>query len=122
MQPDTHYTTSKEKGIKYSDFINRDFKQYVEADLQRSIPSMVDGLKPDQRKILFYAFKKPIIHEIEVAQFSAYVSDVSPYHHGEESLVGIIIGMAQNYVGSNNINLLQPNGQFGTRLMVRYTI
>ena len=25
--------------------------------------------------------------------------------------------MAQNYVGSNNINLLMPNGQFGTRLM-----
>ena len=24
--------------------------------------------------------------------------------------------MAQNFVGSNNINLLEPNGQFGTRL------
>lgn len=25
--------------------------------------------------------------------------------------------MAQDFVGSNNINLLQPIGQFGTRLM-----
>nr|GFB67968.1 DNA topoisomerase 2-like [Tanacetum cinerariifolium] len=35
----------------------------------------------------------------------------------EASLVGNIVGMAQNYVGSNNINLLQPKGQFGTRHM-----
>lgn len=104
---------SNEKHIRYLDFISVDFKQYVEADLQRSIPSMVDGLKPDQRKILFYAFKTPI----KVDEFSAYVFEHSPYHHGEESLVGTIIGMAQNYVGSNNINLLQPNGQYGTRLM-----
>ena len=27
-----------------------------------------------------------------------------------------IINLAQNYVGSNNMNLLQPIGQFGTRL------
>ena len=33
------------------------------------------------------------------------------------SLQGAIVGMAQNFVGSNNINLLQPNGQFGTRIM-----
>ena len=54
--------------------------------------------------------------EIKVAQFSGYVSEHSAYHHGEASLNGAIVNMAQNYVGSNNINLLQPNGQFGTRL------
>lgn len=27
-----------------------------------------------------------------------------------------IVGLAQNFVGSNNINLLMPIGQFGTRL------
>ncbi|PWA76091.1 DNA topoisomerase 2 [Artemisia annua] len=52
-------------------------------------------------------------------QFSAYVFDHSPYDHDEGSLVSTIIGMAQNYVGSNNINLLQPIGLpigvFGTR-------
>nr|GEW86672.1 DNA topoisomerase 2 [Tanacetum cinerariifolium] len=87
------------------------------ADIQRSIPSMVDGLKPHQRKILFYAFRKPIIEEIGVAEFSGYVFQQSPYHQGAATLVGTIIGMAQNFVGSNNINLLQLNGQFGTRLM-----
>lgn len=31
-------------------------------------------------------------------------------------LVSLVIGMAQDFVGSNNINLLVPSGQFGTRL------
>ena len=39
------------------------------------------------------------------------------YHHGEQSLNQTIVSMAQDYVGSNNLNLLQPNGQFGTRLL-----
>lgn len=85
------------------------------ADVQRSIPSMVDGLKPGQRKILFCSFKRNFVKEAKVAQFSGYVSEHSAYHHGEQSLAGTIIGMAQDYVGSNNINLLLPNGQFGTR-------
>jgi DNA topoisomerase II len=62
------------------------------------------------------AFKKNLTTEIKVAQFSGYVSEHSGYHHGEASLNGAIVGMAQNFVGSNNINLLVPSGQFGTRL------
>jgi DNA topoisomerase-2 len=77
---------------------------------------MVDGLKISLRKILYAAFKRKLTHEIKVAQFSGYVSEHSAYHHGEASLNGAIVKMAQNYVGSNNINLLEPNGQYGTRL------
>ncbi len=81
----------------------------------RSIPNMMDGLKTSLRKILYSAFKKRLVSEIKVAQFSGYVSENSCYHHGEMSLNAAIVGMAQNFVGSNNINLLQPLGQFGTR-------
>jgi DNA topoisomerase-2 len=77
----------------------------------------MDGLKISLRKIMFAAFKKGGLKtEIKVAQFSGYVSEHSGYHHGEASLNGAIIGMAQNFVGSNNINLFEPNGQYGTRL------
>ena len=76
----------------------------------------MDGLKISLRKILFSAFKKNLTTEIKVAQFSGYVSENSGYHHGEASLNAAIVGMAQNFVGSNNINLFMPNGQFGTRL------
>ncbi|OVA19386.1 DNA topoisomerase II [Macleaya cordata] len=114
FEPGT-YLDQKEKLIKYSDFVNKELILFSMADLQRSIPSMVDGLKPGQRKILFCSFKRNFVKEAKVAQFSGYVSEHSAYHHGEQSLAGTIIGMAQDYVGSNNINLLQPNGQFGTR-------
>ncbi|KAL5137472.1 DNA topoisomerase 2 [Glycine soja] len=103
------------KYINYRDFVNKELILYSRADLQRSIPSMVDGLKPGQRKILFCSFKKKLFKEIKVGQFIGYVSEHSAYHHGEQSLASTIINMAQDFVGSNNINLLKPNGQFGTR-------
>lgn len=53
---------------------------------------------------------------VQVAQLSAYVAEHSAYHHGETSLASTIVGLAQDFVGSNNINLLFPSGQFGTRL------
>ena len=85
------------------------------ADNVRSIPSMVDGLKPGQRKVLFGSFKRNLKNEIKVAQLSGYISEHTAYHHGEQSLHSTIIGLAQDFVGSNNINLMSPNGQFGTR-------
>jgi DNA topoisomerase-2 len=55
-------------------------------------------------------------HSLQVAQLAGYVSEHSAYHHGESSLQGTIVGLAQDFVGSNNLNLLYPSGQFGTRL------
>jgi DNA topoisomerase II len=103
--------------ITYSDFINKEFIHFSKYDCDRSIPNVMDGLKISLRKILYSAFKKNLTKEIKVAQFSGYVSEHSGYHHGEASLNAAIVGMAQDYVGSNNINLLMPNGQFGTRLV-----
>jgi DNA topoisomerase-2 len=100
----------------YEEFIDKEMIHFSTYDCARSIPNMVDGLKISLRKILFAAFKRRLTSEIKVAQFSGYVSEHSAYHHGEASLNGAIVKMAQNYVGSNNINLLEPNGQFGTRL------
>ncbi|KAH9611986.1 hypothetical protein KSS87_007148 [Heliosperma pusillum] len=111
------YLDHSEEIIKYTDFVHKELKLFSRADLQRSIPSMVDGLKPTQRKVLFCAFKKNLVQEIKVAQFSGYVSEKSAYHHGEVSIQTTIVGMAQDFVGSNNVNLLMPNGQFGTRNM-----
>jgi DNA topoisomerase-2 len=102
--------------VSYTDFINKELIHFSKYDCDRSIPNLMDGLKTSLRKILFSAFKKGLTTEIKVAQFSGYVSEHSCYHHGEASLNGAIVGMAQNFVGSNNINLLVPSGQFGTRL------
>ena len=105
------------KETKINDFINKELIHFSNADNLRSIGSCIDGLKVSQRKILFSCFKRKLYNEIRVAQLSGYVSEQASYHHGEMSLQGAIVGMAQNFVGSNNINILQPNGQFGTRIM-----
>lgn len=107
----------EDKNITYSKFIHSDLIHFSNDDLSRSIPSIIDGFKPSQRKILYGAFLRGLDKiEVKVAQLAGFVSDRAAYHHGEASLTGAIIGMAQNYVGSNNINVLRPNGQFGTRL------
>jgi DNA topoisomerase-2 len=112
---DAYLDTSK-KTIPYEEFINRELIHFSKYDCDRSIPNLMDGLKISLRKILFAAFKMNLTKEIKVAQFSGYTSKESGYHHGEASLNAAIVGMAQNFVGSNNINLFMPNGQFGTRL------
>jgi DNA topoisomerase-2 len=102
--------------VSYKEFIKKEMIHFSKYDCDRSIPNIMDGLKTSQRKIIYSAFKRNLKSEIKVAQFSGYVSEHSCYHHGEASLNGAIVHMAQTFVGSNNINLLKPNGQFGTRL------
>jgi len=112
---DSFADTSKQL-IPYEEFINKELIHFSKYDCDRSIPNLMDGLKISLRKILYSAFKKRLTTEIKVAQFSGYVSEQSCYHHGEESLNKAIVGMAQNFVGSNNINILFPSGQFGSRI------
>jgi len=110
------YVNTSSHAITYEEFINKELIHFSKYDCDRSIPNLMDGLKISLRKILFAAFKKNLTSEIKVAQFSGYVSEHACYHHGEASLNQAIVGMAQNFVGSNNINLLVPSGQFGTRM------
>lgn len=110
------YLPYDEPTINISEFINKDLIHFSSADNKRSLPSMCDGLKPSQRKIMYAAFRRGANSgEVKVAQFAAYVSEHTEYHHGEASLQGAIINLAQNYPGSNNINYLMPNGNFGSR-------
>lgn len=105
--------------IPVSDFINKELILFSMADNMRSIPSVVDGLKPGQRKVIFGAFKHKLSPKTEakVTNFGAYVSGQTAYRHGETALYQTIIGLAHTFVGSNNLNLLSPKGQFGTRAM-----
>ena len=107
------------ESITITKFINQEMIHFSNYDNIRSIPSIVDGFKPSNRKVFYGISKKNLANndEVKVAQLSAYVAEVSSYHHGEISLTGTIINMAQNFIGSNNVNLLEPVGQFGTRLL-----
>jgi DNA topoisomerase-2 len=102
--------------VDYSRFIHDELIHFSNADNIRSLASIMDGLKPSQRKILFGCLKRGLRAEVRVAQLAGYVSEHAAYHHGEASLTGAITSMAQQFVGANNINLLAPIGQFGSRL------
>lgn len=105
------------KRITVTEFVHRDLAQFSVADIHRSIPHVMDGFKPSQRKVIYACLKKDLKSDMKVAQLAGYVAEHTAYHHGEASLQGTIIGLAQNFVGSNNLHLLEPSGQFGTRLM-----
>lgn len=111
------YIETNKNRVSYQDLINKELIHFSIYDNLRSIPSLCDGLKPSQRKILYYMLKNNITKVIKVAQLSGYVSAETGYHHGEASLQGAIVGMGQDFVGANNINLLFPDGNFGSRLM-----
>jgi DNA topoisomerase-2 len=105
------------KQLDITDFVHKDLVNFSLADLKRSIAHVADGLKPSQRKVMYSCFQKNLTAEMKVAQLAAYVAEKSAYHHGEVSFAETIVKLANDYTGSNNINLLEPCGQFGTRLM-----
>ena len=116
MKYDENVVLPDESTVSYESFINNEMIHFSNADNIRSLPSVVDGLKPSQRKVLYACFKRNLRNEIKVAQLAGYCAEHTAYHHGEASLHATITGMAQDFVGSNNVNLLEPRGQFGTRM------
>ncbi|KAJ6168239.1 hypothetical protein N7497_001082 [Penicillium chrysogenum] len=86
------------------------------ADNQRSIPSVVDGLKPGQCKVLYTCFRRNLKKDMKVIELAGLVSGMTAYQYDDTSVQQTIVSLAQTFVGSNNINLLAPNGNFGSRL------
>jgi DNA topoisomerase-2 len=102
-----------------TDFIDGELIKFSHADCGRSIPSGIDGLKESQRKILYAVKKRKLSYtgkSLKVAQLAGYTAEHANYHHGENNLLGTIIGMANEFPGTNNVPLLYRDGQFGTRL------
>lgn len=108
----------EELEISYSDYLDKEFVRFSVRDCARSLPNMLDGLKESHRKILYVCFLRNLKYKgktLKVAQLGPSVAEKTDYHHGEQNLYPTIAGMAQSYVGSNNIPYLFRDGQFGTR-------
>ena len=106
------YLDHSTKTLTYANFVNKELILFSMADNLRSIPSF----KPGQRKVMYACFKRNLVKDMKVVELAGYVSEKTAYHHGEASMHMTIIGLAQNFVGSNNINCLEPSGSFGSRL------
>lgn len=116
FKPGTYLDMSGTDRITYDDFINKELILFSMADNQRSIPSVIDGFKPGQRKVLYTCFRRNLKKDVKVVELAGSVSGLTAYAYGDTSLQQTIVGLAQNFVGSNNINCLEPSGNFGSRL------
>ena len=110
----------EELAITFSDFIDGELIKFSMDDCGRSIPNLMDGLKQGHRKVLYTCFKKKSLRysnkkTMKVAQLAGLVAYETEYHHGETILFKTITGMANAFVGSNNIPFLFRDGQFGSR-------
>lgn len=100
------------------EFVNGEYAHYARVACDRAIPRMVDGLKPSTAKILYAMMQRGAgaRYKMKVSELAGYVSNRAGYHHGDQALMSALVGMAQNHLGTNNINYLYPVGQFGSRL------
>ncbi|USW49152.1 Putative ribosomal protein S5 domain 2-type [Septoria linicola] len=114
--PGTYLDMSGKEKISYDDFVNKELILFSMQDNMRSIPSVVDGLKPGQRKVMYTAFRRNLKKDIKVVELAGLVSGLTAYAYGDASLQQTIVALAQNFVGSNNMNALEPSGNFGSRL------
>jgi DNA topoisomerase-2 len=105
----------KLKNRDIGDFFKSDYCDYASYDNIRKIASLVDGQKNSSRKILWFTQQKNQKNEIKVSQLDSKVSEYTEYLHG--SLANVVVNLAQDYTGANNINLMFPEGNFGTRMV-----
>lgn len=103
--------------MRVKTFISNEWAAYADYDNRRSLPNIIDGLKTTQRKAMYTATVMPKnAAPIRVSQFSSKAAELTAYHHGEQSMVTTVVGLAQDFPGSNNYPLLEKHGQFGSRL------
>ncbi len=99
-----------------SQFLSNEYKEFAMYVIEgRAIPSIIDGLKPSQRKVIQVAnqiWKTGSEKALKVFQLSGKVASDCYYHHGDQSLSNSIINIAQKF--KNNAPLLEEDGQFGS--------
>lgn len=108
--------TTQQTSRTVADIIDHEYKDYSMYTIySRAIPSMIDGLKPVQRKILYTATKVARTKKMKTAALGGYVIAQTGYHHGDTSVNDATTKMAAPY---NNIApLLDHEGSFGSRLV-----
>lgn len=103
--------------MNITDYFNIDVCNYASYDNYRKIGSVIDGLKPSSRKCIYTIIKNNINSPKKVSTLKSDTAAQTQYLHGDQSLEGVLVSLAQDFIGSNNIPLLKREGAFGTRLI-----
>jgi len=101
--------------IKIKDFFDTDYVDAASYDNLRKIASYIDGLKNSSRKIIYTLIDKNIAKVSKVSRIQSTISEHTEYLHGEDNISSVIVNLAQNFTGSNNLPLMTRNGNFGNR-------
>ena len=100
--------------MKIKTFLDLEFKSFSTYDCTIKLPSLIDGMKSSQRKIIHTVTENN--RRMKVEALAPFTQSYTEYHHGAVSLEGVIVKLARDFVGSNNISYLIKDGQFGNRL------
>ena len=107
---------SKQTVQTVTDYLDTAYREYAVYVVEnRAIPSVIDGFKPTQRKVVFVAdkvWKNGSEKNLKIFQLAGKVASDAHYHHGDSSLSGAIVGMAQRF--KNSMPVLDEIGQFGS--------
>jgi len=101
--------------MNISKFLNEQYSDSALYINYRSTPSYIDGLKNSTRKVVYTVKKQNIKSQMKVSALGSKVVDTSGYLHGDTSIQGAIVTLAQDFCGSNNLSIMEPIGSFGTR-------
>lgn len=101
--------------MNVSNFLNEQYSDSALYINYRSTPSYIDGLKNSTRKVVYTVKKQNIKSQMKVSALGSKVVDTSGYLHGDTSIQGAIVTLAQDFCGSNNLPIMEPVGSFGTR-------
>lgn len=98
-------------------FFDTDYIAFGSYDGVRKIASYIDGLKPTARKVIFTVMDLNIKEPKKVDSLKAKAADHTEYIHGQDSFEGVIVNLAQDFVGAQNLPLMTREGSFGTRMI-----
>jgi DNA topoisomerase-2 len=101
--------------MRTSDFFKNEYVDQASYDNLRKFSSYIDGQKNASRKIIYTVLEKNIKTDIKVSQLDSKMAEFAEYLHGSSE--GVIVSLAKNYIGANNVPLMFPEGNFGTRMV-----
>ena len=103
--------------LSLSLFVDEQLIIYHKMTLRRALPNMYDGFKEGPRKVFYGISNEPKArkHPLNLEMLAGSIKSLTGYHHGAVSLYDTIIGMAQGFVGANNVPLLCNAGMYGSR-------
>jgi len=106
-------TPKPTKSVNLTDFLDNDLGNYAFYKVLTQIPHLTDGLTITQRKIMYVLTTKIPDKKVKTAQMYSYLLNETNYVHGDMSVYNTTENMAATY--KNNINLIEPFANFGTR-------